>query len=339
MQRALGVVLQARPRGVPRAEDFSVGEYEIAELQDGEMLVELRLCTLDPAMRRWMDAESYGAPIPLGGTIPCTAVGRVVTSRCAGYAEGDFVTGRGVIGTHCVMRADGYTRRIDAADGLPLSAHLSVLGTSGLTALNGLLKVGRPQPGQTVLVSAAAGSVGALVGQIARNLGCRTVGIAGGPAKCAMLLETYGFDAAVDYRGKDLEELSLSVRAACPSGIDVYFDNVGGDCLDAALTALNHKARVVLCGMIAEYNREGPATGIRNLWQLVARTATMSGFLNREYLGDPRAELAQLRGWIDEGRLKWKVHEVAGLENFHAALMRLFDGSNEGRLLLRVAPD
>ena len=210
------------------------------------------------------------------------------------------------------MRADGYTRRIERDDALPLSAHLSVLGTSGLTAYNGLLKVGQPRPGETVLVSAAAGSVGSLVGQIAKIVGCRAVGIAGGPAKCAALRETYGFDAAVDYRGKDVDALACDLREACPGGVDVYFDNVGGTCLDAALTALGHKARVVICGMIAEYNVEGPAPGIRNLWQLVARTATMTGFLNREHLADCDAELAQLRVWIEQGRLTWKVHEEYG---------------------------
>jgi NADPH-dependent curcumin reductase CurA len=338
MTSARGVVLQARPRGAPCATDFAIAEHTLATPADGEMLVEVLLCSLDPAMRRWMDAESYGVPIPLGGVIPCTAVGRIVKSRCGGYAAGDLVTGRGAIATHCLMRVDGYTRRIEPHDPLPLSAHLSVLGTSGLTAYNGLVKIGQPRPGETVLVSAAAGSVGSLVGQIARILGCRAVGIAGGPAKCAMLRETYGFDAAVDYKGKDVDALALAVREACPDGVDVYFDNVGGACLDAALTALNVKARVVLCGMIAEYNVEGSHPGIRNLWQLVAKSATMTGFLNRDYLADCCTELAQLRQWIEQRRLTWKVHEEAGLENFHAALMRLFDGTNEGRLVLRVGP-
>jgi NADPH-dependent curcumin reductase CurA len=336
MTTARGVVLQARPRGAPRATDFAVAEHTLAAPVAGEMLVEVLLCSLDPAMRRWMDAESYGVPIPLGGVIPCTAVGRVIESRCAGYATGDFVTGRGAIATHCLMRADGYTRRIEPGDALPLSAHLSVLGTSGLTAYNGLVKVGQPCAGETVLVSAAAGSVGSIVGQVAKILGCRAVGIAGGAAKCALLRESYGFDAAIDYKGKDVDALTRDVREACPQGVDVFFDNVGGTCLDAALMALNVKARIVLCGMIAEYNVEGAQAGIVNLWQLVAKTATMTGFLNREYLEDCRVELAQLRQWIEQGRLTWKVQEEAGLENFHSALMRLFDGTNQGRLVLRV---
>ncbi|HET9693092.1 MAG TPA: NADP-dependent oxidoreductase, partial [Steroidobacteraceae bacterium] len=192
----------------------------------------------------------------------------------------------------------------------------------------------------TVLVSAAAGSVGSVVGQIAKIVGCRAVGIAGGPAKCEWLTSTCGFDAAIDYRGKDADALAAAVREACPSGVDVYFDNVGGTCLEAALAAINRRARIVLCGMIDEYNREGGTSGTRNLWQLVARTATMTGFLNRDFLDDPAAALLRLRQWIDEGRLAWQVHEERGLENFHGAFMRLFDGSNAGKLVLRVtSPD
>ncbi|HET9694049.1 MAG TPA: NADP-dependent oxidoreductase, partial [Steroidobacteraceae bacterium] len=257
---------------------------EVPDPADGECAVEVLLCSLDPAMRRWMDEDSYAGSIAIGGEIPCTLVGRVTHSRCAAYAAGTLVTGRGTIASHCLMRIDGYTRAIDDDDPLPLTAHLSVLGTSGLTAYNGLLEIGRPVAGETVLVSAAAGSVGSVAGQIARIVGCRAVGIAGGPAKCEWLTSTCGFDAAVDYRDKDADALAGAVREACPSGVDVYFDNVGGTCLEAALAAINRRARIVLCGMIDEYNREGGTSGTRNLWQLVARTATMTGFLNRDFL-------------------------------------------------------
>lgn len=336
MQTSRNVVLRSRPVGAPQSTDFDLVERPMPEAGNGEMLVAVLQCSLDPAMRRWMDADSYGASVAIGGDIPCTLVGRIVHSRCEGLSQGDLVTGRGTLSSHCLLRRDGYTRRIDTPDSLPLSAHLSILGTSGLTAYNGLLKVGRPQAGQTVLVSAAAGSVGSLVGQIAKVHGCRAVGIAGGAAKCEFLLNAYGFDAAVDYKGKDADSLAADVRRACPGGVDVYFDNVGGDCLEAAISALNDKARIVLCGMISEYNRDQPLPGPRNLWQLVARTATMTGFLNREYLGDCANELHQIRRWIDEGRLTWRVHEEPGLENFHRAFMRLFDGSHEGRMILRV---
>lgn len=331
-------MLRSRPRGAPRPSDFEVvTRPDAVPAADGEFAVDVLLCSLDPAMRRWMDEQSYAGSIPIGGEIPCTLVGRIVQSRSERFPPGTLVTGRGTISSRCLMRADGYTRAIDPHDPLPLSAHLSVLGTSGLTAYNGLIKVGRPAPGETVLVSAAAGSVGSIVGQIARLQGCRAVGIAGGAVKCALLTSKFGFDAAIDYRGKDADALTAAVREACPAGVDVYFDNVGGDCLEAALAAINQRARIVLCGMIGEYNRAGvAAAGPRNLWQLVAQTATMTGFLNREYLDDCAAELRQLRQWVDEGRLAWQVHEEQGLENFHAAFMRLFDGSNAGKLLLRV---
>ena len=333
------LVLKSRPVGLPRSTDFAIVERPVPTVDAGSLLVRVLECSLDPAMRRWMDETSYATPIPIGSPLPCTLIGRVVQSRCTGFAVGDLVTGRGTMSDHALLAADGYTRRIDVA-GLPsLSCHLSVLGTSGLTAYNGLLKVGRPQAGETVLVSAAAGSVGSLVGQIAKILGCRAVGISGGPDKCRQLIEHYGFDAAVDRLGKDADALAAAVRSSCPQGVDVYFDNVGGACLEAALGAINHKARIVLCGMIGEYNASAPQTGPRNLWQVVAKTATMTGFLNREYLGQCTDALGQLRQWIDEGRLVWSEHLEEGLENFHGAFMRLFDGRHAGKLILRIARD
>ena len=333
------LVLKSRPVGTPQSSDFGIAERPVPTVGPGSLLVRVLECSLDPAMRRWMDESSYGTPIPVGGPLPCTLIGRIVQSQCAGFAEGDLVTGRGTMSDYALLTADGYTRRIDVA-GLPsLSCHLGVLGTSGLTAYNGLLRVGRPKPGETVLVSAAAGSVGSLVGQIAKILGCRAVGITGGADKCRRLVERYGFDAAVDRLGKDADTLAGAVRSACPQGVDVYFDNVGGVCLEAALDAINHKARIVLCGMIGEYNASAPQAGPRNLWQLVAKTATLTGFLNREYLGQCTDELGQLRQWIDAGRLVWSEHREEGLENFHSAFMRLFDGSHDGKLILRVAKD
>lgn len=331
------VVLRSRPVGEPKPSDFDLVQRPVPEPRRGTILVRVLECSLDPAMRRWMDADSYGTPIPVGGQLPCTLVGQVMHSHCEGFGVGDYVTGRGTMSDYALMEADGYTRIVDGV-GLPsLSAHLSVLGTSGLTAYNGLLKVGKPSAGETVLVSAAAGSVGSLVGQIARIHGCRAVGIAGGTVKCRRLREEYGFDAAIDRQGKDLDALTGAVRSSCPDGVDIYFDNVGGMCLESALAAINRRARIVLCGMISQYNAAEPPSGPRNLWQLVAKTATMTGFLNREYLTQCTDELRDLRRWVDEGRLVWHVHVEEGLEHFHRAFMRLFDGSNEGKLVLRVA--
>lgn len=332
------VTLAKRPQGVPAADDFEIARLAVADPPPGSLLVRVEECSLDPAMRRWMDEDSYGRPIALGAPIPTMVLGRVVASRCEGIAVGDAVTGRGAIAEYAIVPCDGYTRVVDA-EGLPsLSCHLSVLGTSGLTAYNGLLKVGRPEPGQTVLVSAAAGSVGSIVGQIARLVGCRAVGIAGGGTKCRWLTERYGFDAAIDYRGLDANSITQRVRDACPRGVDVYFDNVGGACLEAALACINPKARIVLCGMIAQYNATEAPCAPRNLWQLVARTASMHGFLNRFYLDDCTEELRQLKRWIEEGRLTWREQIEVGIENFHGAFMRLFDGRHDGKLILRIAP-
>jgi NADPH-dependent curcumin reductase CurA len=333
------IVLRSRPIGAPEASDFALIEQPIPAPNAESMLVQVLECSLDPAMRRWMDANSYGKPIAIDDQLPCTLIGRVVDSRCEGFNAGDLVTGRGTLSDFALLRADGYTRRIDRV-GLPsLTCHLSVLGTSGLTAYNGLLKVGQPKASETVLVSAASGSVGSVVGQIAKIHGCRVVGITGGATKCLRLLESYGFDAAIDRLGKDADALARAVRSTCPLGVDVYFDNVGGPCLEAALGAINAHARIVLCGMIGEYNVERPPPGPRNLWQLVAKTAIMTGFLNREYLADTTTELAQLRRWIEEGRLKWSEHIDEGLQSFYSAFMRLFDGAHEGKVILRIAKD
>ena len=333
------IVLRSRPVGAPQASDFALIEQPVPVPNAGSLLVRVLECSLDPAMRRWMDADSYGKRIAIDGQLPCTLTACVVDSRCEGFDAGDFVTGRGTLSDFALLQADGYTRRIDRL-GLPsLTCHLSVLGTSGLTAYNGLLKVGRPKVGETVLVSAASGSVGSLVGQIAKVCGCRVVGITGGATKCSRLLESYGFDAAIDRLSKNADTLAREVHSACPQGMDVYFDNVGGPCLEAALSAINPCARIVLCGMIGEYNVELPPPGPSNLWQLVAKTATMTGFLNRDYLAHATGELAQLRRWIEEGRLKWSEHIEEGLENFHSAFMRLFDGTHDGKMILRIAKD
>jgi NADPH-dependent curcumin reductase CurA len=333
------IVLRSRPAGLPKASDFELLQQPMPSPSRGTMLVRVLECSLDPAMRRWMDADSYATAVGIDNPLPCTLIGRVMDSRCDGFNVGGLVTGRGTLSDFALLEADGYTRCIDAV-GLPsLTCHLSVLGTSGLTAYNGLIKIGRPRAGETVLVSAASGSVGSLVGQIAKIHGCRVVGITGGAAKCRRLLDLYGFDAAIDRVGKHADVLAHEVRLACPQGIDVYFDNVGGPCLEAALGAINAKARIVLCGMIGEYNVVSPAPGPRNLWQLVAKAATMTGFLNREYLAHSDDELRQLRCWIDAGLIRWSEHVDAGLENFHGAFMRLFDGNHDGKLILRIAHD
>jgi len=331
------IVLRARPQGLPRATDFELVNSPVPEPAAGEMLVRVLYCSLDPAVRRWMDEDSYGTAIPLGGAIACLVVGRVVRSHCEGFEAGDYITGLGSVSDYALMKPGGFTWKIDPAAAPSLTNHLSVLGANGLTAYNGLLHVGKPNPGETVLVSGGAGAVGSLVGQIAKIQGCRAVGIAGGEAKCRLMRETFGFDAAVDYKGKDLEQLTADVRQACPSGVDVYFDNVGGLPLDAALAVINQNARLVICGMISRYNEAVPPPGPRNIWQLVAKTATMHGFLNRYYMAHFEEGRRNLQQWVREGRIKWREHVDEGIENFHRSFLRLFDGSNEGKLILKIA--
>lgn len=331
------VVLRKRPQGAPKQTDFEIRTSPLPEPAEGQFVARIYYCSLDPATRRWMDEHSYGVPIPIDGPISCLVVGKIVGSRCAGFEQGKYVTGLGSIADYTVMQPGGFTRVIDPADTPSLTNHLSVLGAIGLTAYNGLLKVGRPKAGETVLVSGAAGAVGSLVGQIARIQGCKAVGIAGGQAKCELLRETFGFDAAVDYKGKDLAALTEDLRRACPDGVDVYFDNVGGLPLDAALAVINQNARLVICGMISRYNEVEPPPGPRNIWELVAKTATMHGFLNRYYSEYYEEALSALKRWVQEGRIQWREHVDEGMENFYPSFMRLFDGSNQGKLILKIA--
>ena len=303
--------------------------------QGDDILVRNIYCSLAPAMRRWMDAESYAEPIPLNGPVRCVCLGRVVESGHAAFRPGDYVMTLGAVEEYSIVRADPWTFKIDL-DGVSLSQHLSLLGLNSMTAYFGLLEIGRPRPGETVLVSGAAGSVGSMVGQIAKIKACRTVGIAGGASKCARLIDEFGFDAAVDYRDKDLQQLTRAISIACPDGVDVYFDNVGGVVLDAALAVINTGARLVECGMISEYNARGPVAGPSNLFQIIGKGATMQGFLGRRYLDRHAEAKDQIKQWAAQGRIHAREHIEIGIENFHSAFMRLFEGTNDGTLILQV---
>jgi NADPH-dependent curcumin reductase CurA len=329
------VLLRQRPNGLPLAEDFAVVSEEKPQPRDDDILVRNIYCSLAPAMRRWMDAESYAGPIPLNGPVRCVCLGRVVESGNAAFRPGDYVMALGAVEEYSIVRADPWTLRIEP-DGVSLSQHLSLLGLNAMTAYFGLLEIGRPRPGETVLISGAAGSVGSMVGQIAKIKGCRTVGIAGGARKCARLLEEFAFDAAVDYHDKDLQQLTRAISIACPEGVDVYFDNVGGVVLDAALAVINTGARLVECGMISEYNASGPVPGPSNLFQIIGKGATMQGFLGRQYLDRHAEAKAQIREWAAQGRIHAREHIEIGIDNFHSAFLRLFEGSNEGTLILQV---
>ncbi|MEA2457343.1 MAG: hypothetical protein QOC95_315, partial [Thermoleophilaceae bacterium] len=291
--------LKSRPTGLPDRDNWEQTEEPVPDPADGEVLVQVLQLSLDPAMRGWMnDVPSYVPPVGIGEVMRAIGVGRVVASKHPKFAEGAHVTGLFGVQEYAVMPGDGLTE-IDEKIA-PLATYLNVLGMPGMTAYFGLLEVGQPKEGETVVVSGAAGAVGATVGQIAKIKGCRAVGIAGGPEKCRMIVEDFGFDAAIDYKSDDLLP---ALREKCPQRVDVYFDNVGGDVLDAVLGRLGRGARVAICGAVSQYN-ESTMQGPSNYMALLVRRARMQGFVVFDY-ADRYAEAArEMGGWMAEGKLK-----------------------------------
>lgn len=327
------VRLAARPVGLPKKGDWSFTAEPVPEPGHEQMLVKILYISLDPAMRGWMnEGRSYIAPVGIGDVMRAQAIGRVVKSDLAAFAEGDHVVG--AFGAQEYAVSDGtMVFKVEPALA-PLPVFMSALGMTGLTAYFGLLEIGRPVAGETVVVSGAAGAVGQVVGQIAKIKGCRVVGIAGGPDKCRFLVDELGFDAAIDYKN---ESVARALKEQCPDRINVYFDNVGGDILDAALTRLARHARVVLCGSISQYNNTGPAKGPSNYMALLVDRARMEGFLVFDYADRYMEAITEMAGWMSQGKLKSKEHIDEGLENFPDTLNKLFRGDNLGKLILKVA--
>lgn len=331
-------LLVRRPDGTPVADDFELRIEETPTLQDGQFLIQNRYASLDPAMRGWMDdAPSYMPPIPLGDAVRASTVGVVVESRAADFPVGQWVSGLNAIEEYSVSMSGGFSQAIDISIVPSPTNFLSVLGAVGLTAYFGLLEVCKPNPGDVVLVSGAAGAVGSLVGQIAKVKGAsKVIGIAGGPQKCARLTERYGFDVAIDYRGKSVEQLSSEIGLHAPNGVNVIFENVGGDLLDAGLNNLAMGARIGLCGLISEYNNSDEKTGARNIWQLIVKRASMTGLLVADYVprfGEGAMAMAEL---VRAGKLVFDEHIDDGIENALPAFMRLFSGSNDGKMILKI---
>jgi len=324
--------LAARPVGLPKSSDWSFVDEPVAAPREGELLVKLRYISLDPAMRGWMnEGRSYVRPVELGHVMRAAGVGEVIESRNESFPTGAYVVGTFGVQEYAV--SDGTAvYRVDP-NLAPPPKFLSVLGLTGLTAYFGLLDIGRPEPGQTVVVSAACGAVGQIVGQIAKIKGCRAVGIAGGPEKCRYVVDELGFDAAVDYKREDVRD---ALRTHCPDRIDVYFDNVGGEILDTALTLLARHARIVLCGAISQYNETGPRHGPANYMALLVDRARMEGFLVFDFFSRYPEAIGDMAGWMAEGRLRSREDIVSGIETFPDALLRLFRGENFGKLMLEV---
>lgn len=328
------IVLARRPVGAPKSTDFSLVQAPVPTPAEGEVLCRTIYLSLDPYMRgRISEARSYARSVEIGQVIVGGTVGQVVESRHPGLAPGDYVLGNDGWQEYGVSPGAGL-RRLDPRQA-PISTALGVLGMPGLTAYVGLLDIGRPKPGETVVVSAASGAVGSVVGQIAKIKGCRAVGVAGARAKCDHVVRELGFDACVSHHDADL---AGALRAACPAGIDVYFENVGGRVLETVLGLINVRARIPLCGLIAQYNATGAVAG-PDLRPLLVTRSLIQGFIISDHLDRLPDFLADVGGWLREGRLKYREDIVDGLERAPEAFIGLLEGRNFGKLLVRVAPD
>lgn len=327
------IIVRELPKGALSEAHFELREAERPAVGEGEALVRTILMSIDAANRAWMKGATYREAVNAGDVMHTYAIGEVVESKDASLAPGDIVAVESRWADYVTVKA----RRAQKLPKVqPLSRRLSVYGIAGKTAYHGLIGVGRPQAGDTVVVSAAAGSVGMYVGQIAKALGCRAVGIAGGADKCAWVTGVLGFDACVDYRG---ENLFKELKAACPDGVDVYFDNVGGSILETALFQMNLKGRVVCCGAVSQYDAAAPA-GPRNVpGMLVVKRLRMEGFIVMDFAKQDAKAEADLTRWVADGKLTVVEDVVEGLENAPAALVGLLAGANRGKRMVRVAPD
>ena len=326
-------ILARRPRGAVGPDDFRRDEAAVPEPADGFLLVRNHFLSIDPTQRGWMAADTYLPAMKLGEVIRSFAAGVVVGSRDPRFRTGQPVYGLFGWQDYAAVHPGDPFPVLAVPHGVSLEDAMSVLGLTGLTAYFGLLEVGRPQPGETVVVSAAAGATGSIVGQIARLKGCRAVGIAGGPEKCRYLTEELGFDAAIDYRS---ENVLTRLRETCPKGIDVFFDNVGGKILDAALAFLARRGRVVICGAIAGYNEPAGLPGPRNYLRLLMQRGRMEGFVVSDAFERAGEAITALSGWLREGRIKNRVDVIDGFENAPRALARVFTGENRGKQLVRL---
>jgi len=327
--------LAARPVGMPKRSDWNYSEEPVPDPADGELLVKILYLSLDPAMRGWMnEGKSYVPAVKIGEVMRALALGRVVKSKNAGFAVGDYVYG--VLGAQEFAISDGKGLSKVDPKLAPLPVYMGTLGMPGMTAYFGLLEIGKPKSGDTVVVSGAAGAVGMIVGQIAKIKGCRVVGIAGGEKKCQYVVKELGFDSAIDYKSEDVRK---SLRTYCPNGIDVYFDNVGGEILEAALANLARGARIVICGAISQYCSTEPVKGPSNYMSLLVNRASMTGMVVFDYADRYAVAAREMGGWLAAGKLKSREDIIAGFETFPDTLLKLFKGENTGKLILKVADD
>jgi NADPH-dependent curcumin reductase CurA len=336
------ILLRSRPDGLPKDSDYDFRTVDVPRLAPGEILMKNDLISLDPAIRGWMSAaeDSYMPPIKLGDPIRSSTLSTVVASRSEDYEVGDLVLGLNAWEEYTclsnIRHIHSFASKMPKDLGVPNSWLLSVLGATGMTAYFGLLRVGLPKPGETVLVSSAAGAVGSIVGQIAKIQGCRVVGIAGSEDKCRWLTEELGFDEAINYKENNNRALlTRAIAKTCPDGVDIYFENVGGYFLESVLDNLAERARIIICGLISQYN-DDKESGPDNLWQLLVKSARIEGFLIRDYVHEMPTAAAAIGQWLAEGKIKHKVQVEQGFDNLPAMLLRLFNGHNDGKLIIEI---
>ncbi len=329
------VRLKSRPAGIPQAEHFEIAAAPVPPLGERQFLVRNLYLSVDPAMRGWVNAAAnYSQPVGIGEVMRAYAAGEVIASRHPLYREGDKVAGQFGWQEYAVSDGRNVSRKVTETD-LPLSLAIGVLGLNGITAYFGLLDVGAPRPGDTVVVSTAAGAVGSAVGQIAKLMGCRTVGIAGGTVKTRLCRELFGYDAAIDYKGEDV---GAAVAAACPRGVDVYYDNTSGPVSDAVMPLLAVGARVVVCGTAAIASWEPPPLGPRLVRHLLVKRARMQGFVAFDFAHRTPEAVARLATWVREGRLKYREDILDGIESCPDAIAGLYRGENLGKRIIRLQP-
>jgi len=332
------VKLAARPVGRPKDTDWTIEKTAIPSIKEGEILLKVLYISLDPAMRGWMnESKSYIAPVGIAEVMRAGTLSKVIESKNPDFKEGDYVVGGQGVQQYDVVAGDMLKQLNKVMPNIaPLPKFLSVLGMTGMTAYFGLLEIGQPKAGETILVSGAAGAVGSIVGQIAKIKDCTVVGIAGGKEKKKYVEEELGFDSCIDYKNEDLKK---ALKQHCPNGVDVYFDNVGGETLDIALTRINRGARIPICGAISQYNNTTPIKGPSNYLSLLVNRARMEGFVVFDFASKYMQATMEMAQWMNAGKLKSKEHIVEGIEKFPEHLLMLFDGKNQGKLILKANDD